>query len=210
MEVHPELAQKALVGGRGPAIIATGWSLCGITTCLLILRIYTYVHITKTRSGGGWALSWACFAWVSPSTIHTSHPFHTDSIQQLLTTITESTAVVAVHNGVGNHLLIIAAHNRLKQYLLFTWITTTLFCIAITVGRIAVASFLLAVQARTHQKLRYALWFVAVSNVIVLVPEVFLTWFACDPPDALWDLLRQSHCEHLTHQVKYSYFFGGE
>jgi hypothetical protein len=50
-------------GGLGPAIVDVCWSLFGLGTVLLALRIYTFFAIVKNK--GGWAVFWACVAWVS-------------------------------------------------------------------------------------------------------------------------------------------------
>lgn len=49
-------------GGLGPAIVGVSWSLFGVATILVGLRIYTRFSLVKNK--GGWALIWACVAWV--------------------------------------------------------------------------------------------------------------------------------------------------
>lgn len=49
-------------GGLGPAIVGVCWSLFCLATILVGSRIYT--HLTLVKSKGGWALFWACVAYV--------------------------------------------------------------------------------------------------------------------------------------------------
>lgn len=52
-------------GGLGPAIVGVCWSLFAVATILVGLRIYT--RFTIMKSTGGWALIWACVAYVRSS-----------------------------------------------------------------------------------------------------------------------------------------------
>ena len=61
-EMSTNSAGASYYGGLGPAIVGVCWSLFAVATVLLGLRIVTYAAIVKTR--GGWALVWACVAWV--------------------------------------------------------------------------------------------------------------------------------------------------
>lgn len=47
----------------------------------------------------------------------------------------------------------------------------------------------------------------AVLNIVLNIPQVLLVWFQCTPVDALWDPLRQDHCDHRK-SVYYTYFVG--
>ena len=58
---------ESYYGGYGPAIVGLSWSLFIVATTLLSLRIYTHFAVVKGR--GGWALIWACIAWVKDSVV---------------------------------------------------------------------------------------------------------------------------------------------
>ncbi|KAI9652365.1 MAG: hypothetical protein M1831_006843 [Alyxoria varia] len=55
--------------------------------------------------------------------------------------------------------------------------------------------------------LRSVLYFICGSNLIITVPNIFLVWFQCSPPNALWDITRQHDCNPKP-QIFYSYFLG--
>jgi hypothetical protein len=139
--------------------------------------------------------------------------------------------VVSVLHGLGNRIAVLEETNQLGNYLLFTWITVFFFNMAIPVGKVAVAAFLiemnsggstfpmtplspgLSVYLTLHflllkdPKIRKSLIAVAALNIILNIPQVILAWFQCSPPSALWDPSRQSQCNHTT-SVRYSYFVG--
>lgn len=56
-------------------------------------------------------------------------------------------------------------------------------------------------------KIRRSLIAVAVLNIVLNIPQIVLAWFQCTPPNALWDPLRQSQCDHRR-SVHYTYFAG--
>lgn len=56
-------------GGRGPEILGVSWSLMGLATVLLSLRVVVQVSKTKDTVRGRAALVWAWAAWVSIATV---------------------------------------------------------------------------------------------------------------------------------------------
>lgn len=73
---------------------------------------------------------------------------HTNKKYQLLTTITQTFGVISILHGLGNHLEIIEEVGELRNYLFFTWITVFFFNLAIPTGKIAVAVFLIEMNAQ--------------------------------------------------------------
>ena len=74
----PLTSQRSYYGGLGPAIVGLCWPLFAIGTILVGLRIYTYIRMVKNR--GGWALIWACVAWVSNDDLTLVLESHTNSL----------------------------------------------------------------------------------------------------------------------------------
>lgn len=54
-------------GGHGPEIMGVSWALMGITTILILIRVYTRFFANQQSSlyGGVWSLLWVVLAWVS-------------------------------------------------------------------------------------------------------------------------------------------------
>ena len=48
-------------GGRGPEIVAVGWTFAAVTTLLFACRLYVWFRVTRH---GGWALFWFIVAFV--------------------------------------------------------------------------------------------------------------------------------------------------
>ncbi|OQE29709.1 hypothetical protein PENSTE_c002G03056 [Penicillium steckii] len=172
-------------GGRGPGDLRLGLGLGAVGTIFMALRVYVRLRVNKF---GTTALIWALVAW-------------------LLTTVTQSLAVVSILHGLGNRIVAVEAAGQLHHYLLFTWTTVFFFNLAIPTGKVAVAAFLIEMNSQGNPKIRRSLIAVAAINIIFSIPQVILPWFQCKPPNALWDPALQNQCNHLT-SVRYSYFIG--
>lgn len=55
--------------------------------------------------------------------------------------------MVSVLHGLGNRIAVLEETNQLGNYLLFTWITVFFFNMAIPVGKVAVAAFLIEMNS---------------------------------------------------------------
>ncbi|KAJ5166956.1 uncharacterized protein N7482_005737 [Penicillium canariense] len=172
-------------GGRGPGDLRLGLGLGSVATIFMMLRVYVRLRVNKF---GTTALILSLAAW-------------------LLTTITQSFAVISILHGLGNKIAIVEEVGALRNYLLFTWITVFFFNLAIPTGKVAVAAFLIEMNAHGNPKIRRSLIAVAVLNIVLNIPQVVLAWFQCSPPNALWDPARQDQCDHRA-SVRYTYFAG--
>ena len=142
--------------------------------------------------------------------------------------IAQVIGTVAVNYGLGNQWLVILELGMTKQFLLFTWLAIWLFQVAIPIGKVAVASFLLALhplacksghrfyQMEAHSLLifldrtrRRLLYFVAISNPVLTLPQLLMIFFQCDPPNALWNFVQQGQC-NFDVSTLYAYFLGGK
>ncbi|OQD82894.1 hypothetical protein PENANT_c019G07242 [Penicillium antarcticum] len=172
-------------GGRGPSDLRLGIALGTVATIFMVLRIYVRLRMNKF---GTTALIWSLVAWV-------------------FTTLTQIFGIISVLHGLGNHITIVQEAGELHHFLLFTWITVFFFNLAIPTGKVAVAAFLIEMNSQSNPKIRRSLILVAAVNIIVNIPQVLLVWFQCSPPNALWDPLLQSQCDHRK-SVYYTYFVG--
>ena len=50
-------------GGSGPTILGVSWTELLLITIIIVMRTYTKIMLVPR--GGGWALLWAIYAWVS-------------------------------------------------------------------------------------------------------------------------------------------------
>ncbi|RJE26965.1 hypothetical protein PHISCL_00666 [Aspergillus sclerotialis] len=122
-------------GGRGPADMRLGIALAVITTIFILLRVYVRLRINKFGTA---ALIWTLVAW------------YTD-IKETFTVITQVLGILAILHGLGNHMTVIAETGQLHHFLLFTWTTVFFFNLAIPVGKVAVAAFLIEMNAQSSE-----------------------------------------------------------
>ncbi|KAI9727463.1 MAG: hypothetical protein M1828_006405 [Chrysothrix sp. TS-e1954] len=188
---------------RGPTIQAISWSLGILSTILLFLRIYTRLRVSAQDTA---ALVWAIVAWA-------------------LTVTSQVVGAFAIKYGLGQHMNAVEQSGEVGNFLLWSWIAIFIFHVYVPLGKVAAASFLIAVHAGARQcpelfiedfadfptyqdpKRRYLLHFIAYSNVILEIPNWFIIWFSCSPPSALWNPLEQEKC-HVIWNVNYSIFLG--
>ncbi|KAJ5580039.1 uncharacterized protein N7459_006024 [Penicillium hispanicum] len=178
-------ARYPAYGGRGPSDLRLGLGLGAVATIFMALRVYVRLRVNKF---GTTALIWSLVAW-------------------LLTAVTQCFGVISILHGLGNKMTIVEEAGQLRNFLLFTWITVFFFNMAIPVGKVAVAAFLIEMNGQGNPKIRHSLIFVAALNIVINIPQILLAWFQCSPPSALWDPARQSQCNHST-SIHYTYFVG--
>ncbi|KAL9055446.1 MAG: hypothetical protein Q9162_003544 [Coniocarpon cinnabarinum] len=160
-------------GGRGPELMGVSWSLMGLTTVLLCLRVMTKLTIVK-RSG--WQpLLWGWGGW-------------------LIGALAVAFLTVAVHHGLGNHLEDVKAAGTITPAIKYQWIADALISLAIGVGKFAVVTFYAEIQGPTHKWRLRALLLLATTNLANNIILVFLIFFQCSPPQALWDKSIQGTC----------------
>ena len=65
--------------------------------------------------------------------------------------VTEALCTATVYHGLGNHLTVIEEAGQTNRFLLLIWVTIGLFDVAIPAGKVAAASFLLALHQNTRR-----------------------------------------------------------
>ena len=98
----------------------------------------------------------------------------------------QSLMTVSAVYGLGNHESVLSLSDIVKTNL-WSWIAQILAIISLVVGRIAVISFLLILQQRTHPIGRRLLYAVGSLQGIINLVEVVLILKECTPIEKLWD-----------------------
>jgi len=80
---------------------------------------------------------------------------------------------------------------------LWSWIAQIVAIICLVIARIAVISFLLTIQNRTHKYGRWLLYLVGALQGIINVVEVILILLQCHPTRKLWDLEVPGTCDGI-------------
>jgi hypothetical protein len=68
---------------------------------------------------------------------------------QACTVITQVFGIISILHGLGNHVEVLMETGELHNFLLFTWITVFWFNMAIPLGKVAVAAFLIEMNAQS-------------------------------------------------------------
>lgn len=111
---------------------------------------------------------------------------------------------VSAAYGLGNHQSALTPSNIVKTNL-WSWMAQIVAILSLVVARIAVISFLLALQERTHRHGRWLLWAVGTLQGVINVVEVVLILKQCDPIQKLWDIHVPGTCDmiQICSQVGY-------
>ncbi|KAL2782683.1 hypothetical protein BJX66DRAFT_345611 [Aspergillus keveii] len=172
-------------GGSGSRILGLGIGLGSVATVLVALRVYVRIRITRF---GTTALAWSLAAWT-------------------ITVTAQVFGILATFHGAGNDISIVEATHGLHGFLLYSWLTVFFFSLALPLGKVAVAAFLLEICAQVGPKVRSSLLAIASINIITSIPILFIVWFQCSPVNALWDPRRQGQCDYRV-SVYYTYVVG--
>lgn len=65
--------------------------------------------------------------------------------------MTQVIGILSILHGLGNHMSVIVKTGQLHHFLLFTWTTVFFFNLAIPVGKVAVAAFLIEMNAQSSE-----------------------------------------------------------
>ena len=118
---------------------------------------------------------------------------------------------VACLSGLGNHTWLLWGP-QLSKANFNSWIGQIICIHAIGFGKIAVIAFLLRIQSGTNSTtqayLRYLLFFIAISNVVLNINQTILILLSCDPTPKLWDHSRPGSCPHEERHTMAGYFQG--
>lgn len=111
---------------------------------------------------------------------------------------------VSVTYGLGNHQSLLS-YSQIVNTNFWSWIAQIVAILGLVIGRIAVISFLLALQDRTKSYGRWLLYLVGAAQGIINVVEVVLILQQCTPIQKLWDFEVPGTCNmiQICSQVGY-------
>ncbi|KIM94545.1 hypothetical protein OIDMADRAFT_149274 [Oidiodendron maius Zn] len=169
-------------GGRAPIVMGIAWAGLGLTTMLVIPRVYLrFVRGNQIKeqdvSMGFALLSWAIGV----------------AATCLLT--------VACHHGLGTHIFELTYDNIVIAFK-YEWIAVSLAAFSAGVSKASVVAYLLVVQGRSTSMRKWVwfLYFMAASNLALNFAIMFIMIYRCNPPESAWNLTFEGNCyssEHL-------------
>lgn len=113
---------------------------------------------------------------------------------QILALVAQSFMTVSAVYGLGNHESVLS-HSDIVKTNLWSWIAQIVAILCLVVARIAVISFLLALQERTHRYGRWLLYLVGALQGVINIVEVVLILQQCHPIRKLWDPTVSGTCD---------------
>ncbi|KAG8532526.1 uncharacterized protein KY384_002403 [Bacidia gigantensis] len=176
-------------GGKGATIMAATWAQAAVALTFMLLRTYTNVFIVKSFK---WDYFWAMLSFVCAM-------------------IAQAMITISCLSGLGNHTWLLWGPQLAKANL-YAWIGQIICIHSIGFGKIAVIAFLLRIQSGTNSKsktyLRYFLYFVAISNIILNINQTVLILLSCNPTAKLWDHSLPGSCGGEERHTHGGYFQG--
>ncbi|KAL2005156.1 hypothetical protein VTN00DRAFT_3006 [Thermoascus crustaceus] len=172
---------------RAPAVEALYWALTTVSGCFLVLRFWC----RKQGSAVGlddWLMvfAWACLLAI---------------------------AIMATYMstlGGFRHLKSLAASGQLNVVLKILWATQPFGIIGIIPGKVAIGITLLRILGPTASKrFTWLLYSVFGLTVAIEFVTVFLQFFQCSPPSALWTPDTPAECLDPSIQADYAVFSSG-
>ncbi|KAI9043610.1 uncharacterized protein KD926_003380 [Aspergillus affinis] len=181
-------------GGRGPLLLGLTWAEASLTLVLFALRAKTASicppeSMTSGIFGLRWDFVWALFAL------------------KMIALGAQCTMTVSVKYGLGMHQDLLS-DSDIVQTNFWSWVAQAIGIVDLAVARCAVIAFLLALQARTHRKGRWVLFFVGGIQGAINIAEIGVIFYQCDPPWKLWDMSVPGTCDLIDICLHIGYFQG--
>ncbi|KAG6993885.1 hypothetical protein G7Y79_00050g086220 [Physcia stellaris] len=158
------------LGAKGPLVLGVTWTEAALAVVLVALRAKT-ASFSEGKMPGIFGLRWD-FLWIV--------------FAMIVALTAQSLMTVSAAYGLGNHQSALSNSDIVKTNL-WSWIAQIVAILCLVVGRIAVISFLLALQERTHRNGRRLLYVVGTLQGLINVVEVVLILKQCEPIQKLWD-----------------------
>ena len=138
--------------------------------------------------------------------------FDLSNLKQVSAMVAQAMVTISCLSGLGNHTWLLWGP-QLSKANLYNWIGQIICIHAIGFGKIAVIAFLLRIQAGTNSKvlnlyLKYMLYFIAISNVILNINQTILILLSCDPTPKLWNHALPGTCAHEKRHTQLGYLQG--
>ena len=189
------------LGAKGPLVLGITWTEAALAVVLVALRAKTASFSEGKMSSGVFGLRWDCiwvvFAIVSFLNSNRQARQTAQSLFiQTIAIVAQSVMTVSAVYGLGNHESLLS-HSDIVKTNLWSWIAQVLAILSLVVGRIAVISFLLILQQRTHPIGRRLLYVVGFLQGIINVVEVVLILKQCTPIERLWDPSVPGTCDMI-------------
>ena len=121
----------------------------------------------------------------------------------------QCTMTVSVKYGLGMHQSLLSDAD-IVQTNFWSWIAQAIGIVDLAAARCAVIAFLLALQARTHRKGRWVLFFVGGLQGAINIAEIGVIFHQCNPPRKLWDMSVPGTCDLIDVCLHIGYFQGGK
>ncbi|PNS13883.1 hypothetical protein CAC42_1374 [Sphaceloma murrayae] len=176
---------RSALGGRGPAILAGGWILCGLGVILVALRLWA----ARQKAG---KLRWDFF-WITLAITWciASHACFT----------------VSLNYGLGNHVKNLR-YSEIFNALHWVWISLFVGIVGGVFSKFAIIALLLEVQSPNAKKRRMMLWMIGAILALTGLTQILLSWLKCEPVAKLWNPTLAGTCPGALRAANFSYFQG--
>ena len=110
-------------------------------------------------------------------------------------------------SGGGRHVYYLTLEQQI-QLTRLNWVSQPPVIIALATGKISVAFLILRIFGPTKW-LRYVLYFIMGSSIMLCGLAVIIQFVQCSPVRKLWETDLEGHCWNPLIQAHFTYFVGG-
>ncbi|KAG8623949.1 hypothetical protein KVT40_008925 [Elsinoe batatas] len=172
-------------GGKGPVLMAVGWTECTLGVIVIGLRLYG----ASKRAG---EIRWD-FIWIA--------------LAGIFGLASQATFTVSNWYGMGNHMKNLT-YAQIVQSLKWVWISIFIGLVGLTFAKWAIIALLLQVQLPTQVKRRAFLWSLGVILGVVCIVQFVLSFTQCRPASKLWNPRLPGSCPGPTGALYFGFFQG--
>ena len=192
------------ISGLVNVVLVAAWVEWAIDTILIYARFHTNAFIVHHFRSDFW---WALSAYVHRYSSSSRYPvaLTLDKVSRTLATISST---VSVYWGLARHIHDLTPTQISKNQFWYT-LCITFTLVGISLGKIAIIAFILQIEGRSLKPYRKRfLYFLAITNTILIVAIIPVIWIQCIPAQAIWDVSVVGDCNGRRRNKLLSYFVG--
>ena len=125
--------------------------------------------------------------------------------------LSQAMLTASCYYGVGNHVSVVAPLGTVAVAMKWSIISSAVVLFGIGTSKVAIIAFLLTLQGYTHLRLKYFLYFLAVTNLAFNTALPLVIIFQCNPPAGEWDseVMKRAKCRPSSINETFGEFASG-
>ncbi|GAB1211926.1 hypothetical protein ATERTT37_001050 [Aspergillus terreus] len=191
---------------QGPALLVVIWTLTGITTVMVAVRLFIRTKIIRNLGLDDWLIAFSMVCTRPPASAIARDHINPHSPMQVLGLVNVALTTLAVHHGFGKHSSTIGpvATEKANFIIDIGWIFGIL---SFAVPKLGIAALLTRIL-NPSPRVWWMIWGLTGFVGVVAVVNILVFFTSCNPPEALWHPTAGMTCRSTEVIIGYATFNG--